>query len=224
MMMNLFSIFDPSTSMNFSLNWISSILMILYIPMIYWFIPSRWNMLLLKLMNVLMNEFLILLSKNNNKINVLLMLGLFLMIFLNNFLGMFSYIFVSSSHLVMSLTFSLVLWISFMLFGWLMNSNYMFSHLVPQGTPVILMPFMVIVESLSNIIRSGTLSVRLSANMIAGHLLMTLISSTGPSLSLLFLILVLLSQSLLIILELSVSLIQAYVFSVLSTLYSSEVN
>nr|YP_010987385.1 ATP synthase F0 subunit 6 [Anagyrus galinae]WON65608.1 ATP synthase F0 subunit 6 [Anagyrus galinae] len=224
MMKNLFSIFDPSSSMNFSLNWFSSFYLILYIPMIFWFIPSRWNMIYMNILLNLGKEFMILMENKKNQMNILLYLSLFMMIFLNNFLGMFSYIFTSSSHLIMSLTFSMILWVSFMLFGWINNMNHMFAHLVPQGTPSVLMPFMVIVESLSNLIRSGTLSVRLSANMIAGHLLMTLISSTGSSLSFLLLILMLVSQSLLIILELSVSIIQAYVFSVLSVLYSSEVN
>nr|YP_011004815.1 ATP synthase F0 subunit 6 [Leptomastidea bifasciata]WPT46956.1 ATP synthase F0 subunit 6 [Leptomastidea bifasciata] len=223
-MMNLFSVFDPCSSLLFSLNWISSIYVILFMPMIYWFIPSRLSMFYYKIFYLLSKEFNVLLNNLENKFNLILMLSLFMMIFLNNFLGMFSYIFTSSSHLVMSLSLSMSLWLMMMLFGWLKNSNHMFAHLVPQGTPGILMPFMVIVESLSNMIRSGTLSVRLSANMIAGHLLMTLISSTGTNLSLILLILMILCQSILIILELSVSVIQAYVFSVLSTLYSSEVN
>nr|YP_010131037.1 ATP synthase F0 subunit 6 [Metaphycus eriococci]QPZ53224.1 ATP synthase F0 subunit 6 [Metaphycus eriococci] len=224
MMMNLFSIFDPCTSMNLSLNWFSSMFIFMFIPMIYWFIPSRWVYFYLNLLNLLVNEFKILLNFKVNLVNIIIIMSLFFFILLNNFMGMFPYIFTSSSHLVMSLSMSLILWMSFMLFGWMENMNHMFSHLVPQGTPGMLMPFMVIVESLSNIIRSGTLSVRLSANMIAGHLLMTLISSTGVSLSLILLILMLLGQSVLIILELSVSVIQAYVFSVLSTLYSAEVN
>nr|YP_010934884.1 ATP synthase F0 subunit 6 [Blastothrix speciosa]WKV28875.1 ATP synthase F0 subunit 6 [Blastothrix speciosa] len=224
MVMNLFSIFDPSTSLLFSLNWMSSIMVIFFFPLMFWFIPSRMEMMYLSILSILSYEFSILLNKKNNKMNLIILLSLFMLILLNNFLGMFPYIYVSSSHLVMSLSFSLVFWASFMLFGWIKNMNFMFSHLVPQGTPSALMPFMVIVESLSNLIRSGTLSVRLSANMIAGHLLMTLISSTGNKLSLIILILMLVSQSLLIILELSVSVIQAYVFSVLVTLYSTETN
>nr|WDE24464.1 ATP synthase F0 subunit 6 [Psyllaephagus sp.] len=224
MMMNLFSIFDPSTSMILAMNWLSSVMVNFFIPMIYWFIPSRWVAFILKILYLLMGEFKVLLNKKINLMGLIILLSLFMMIFLTNFMGMFPYIFTSSSHLVMSLSLSMVLWLSFMLFGWIKNSDHMFIHLVPQGTPGGLMPFMVLVESLSNFIRGGTLSVRLSANMIAGHLLMTLISSTGSSLSLILLILMLLSQSLLIILELSVSVIQAYVFTVLSTLYSTEVN
>ena len=109
-----------------------------------------------------------------------------------------------------------------MLFGWIKNIYHIFIHLVPQGTPVVLISFIVIIESISNIIRPGTLSVRLAANIIAGHLLMTLISSTGSSLSLIILTFILLIQCVLIILELRVAFIQAYVFTVLSTLYRVE--
>nr|AYE84571.1 ATP synthase F0 subunit 6 [Encarsia formosa] len=223
-MMNLFSIFDPSISNNFSLNWFSSLYVLLLIPNFYWFIPSRYLYLMIIISKTLILEFIMLLNLKLNIYNIIMLISLFFYILLNNFMGMFPYIFTSSSHLVFSLTISLTLWISMMLFGWIKNSNNMFIHLVPQGTPNLLMPFMVLIESISNIIRPGTLAVRLSANMIAGHLLMTLISSTGNSLMFFFLIFMLLSQSLLIVLELSVSIIQAYVFTVLSTLYSSESN
>nr|UYR45761.1 ATP synthase F0 subunit 6 [Merostenus sp.] len=224
MIMNLFSVFDPSTSMNYSLNWISLIYLMMFFPLMYWFIPSRWNMIYIYLISVLINEFTMLLNKKLNLMNLVILLSIFILIMLTNLLGMFPYIFTSSSHLIYSLTLSLVLWLSFMLYGWIKNMNHMFIHLVPQGTPVILMPFMVLIESISNIIRPGTLAVRLSANMIAGHLLMTLISSTGSSLMVLLLVLMLFVQSLLVVLELSVAVIQAYVFTVLSTLYSAESN
>nr|YP_011003928.1 ATP synthase F0 subunit 6 [Eurytoma acutibialis]WPS67068.1 ATP synthase F0 subunit 6 [Eurytoma acutibialis] len=224
MMMNLFSVFDPSTSMSFSLNWISSIYILYFLPLMYWFIPSRWNMMIYLLLNFLMNEFKVLMVKKNNLMNLLIYISMFFFIMLNNLMGMFSYIFTSTSHLLVSLSMALPLWLSFMIFGWLNYTNHMFIHLVPSGTPGVLMPFMVLIETISNVIRPGTLAVRLAANMIAGHLLMTLISSTGSSLSMLLLMLMLVGQMMLIVLELSVAIIQAYVFSVLSTLYSTESN
>nr|QIE13306.1 ATP synthase F0 subunit 6 [Pachyneuron aphidis] len=224
MMMNLFSIFDPCTSMILSLNWMSSIYIMLFLPNLYWFIPSRLNMLIIFMFDKLINEFKMILNNKMNMMNLIMFINLFMFIMLNNLLGMFPYIFTSSSHLTFSLTLSLSLWLSMMMFGWLNNTNKMFIHLVPQGTPNLLMPFMVLIETISNMIRPGTLAVRLSANMIAGHLLMTLISSTGNNLNLILLLIMLFSQSLLIILELSVSMIQAYVFTVLSTLYSTESN
>lgn len=99
----------------------------------------------------------------------------------------------------------------------------MFAHLVPQGTPGVLMPFMVCIETIRNVIRPGTLAVRLSANIIAGHLLMTLIGNTGPGMGSLMVGFLVLGQLCLLILESAVSIIQGYVFSVLRTLYSSEV-
>nr|AEG25310.1 ATP synthase F0 subunit 6 [Philotrypesis pilosa] len=224
MMMNLFSIFDPSTSMSISFNWFSMFYIFLLLPNLYWLIPSRFQLLWILIFKYLLNEFYMLLNNKINVINCLMFISLFSLILLNNFMGMFSYIFTASSHLSFSLSLSLMLWLTFMIFGWIMNMNHMFTHLVPQGTPTILMPFMVLIETISNIIRPLTLAVRLSANMIAGHLLMTLISSTGSKLSLFMLFIMLMSQNLLVTLELSVSIIQAYVFTVLSTLYSTETN
>jgi F-type H+-transporting ATPase subunit a len=95
---------------------------------------------------------------------------------------------------------------------------------VPQGTPSVLIPFMVCIETIRNVIRPGTLAVRLTANIIAGHLLLTLIGNTGNSLSLILVNFLILSQIALLLLESAVSIIQSYVFAVLSTLYSREVN
>nr|AML26036.1 ATP synthase F0 subunit 6 [Staphylinidae sp. BMNH 1274248] len=221
-MTNLFNSFDPSTYL-FSLNWLSTFLGLLFIPSMFWLIPSRWNYLWIKIIMILHYEFKILLG-SKFKGSTLIFISLFTMIMFNNFLGLFPYIFTSSSHLVMTLALALPLWMSFMIYGWLNNTTHMFAHLVPQGTPPILMPFMVIIESISNIIRPGTLAVRLAANMIAGHLLMTLLGNTGSSMNLIMLNILIITQLLLLILESAVAIIQSYVFAVLSTLYSSEVN
>nr|YP_009691878.1 ATP synthase F0 subunit 6 [Nortia carinicollis]QEG58671.1 ATP synthase F0 subunit 6 [Nortia carinicollis] len=222
-MANLFSSFDPATNFNLSLNWMSTFIGMLIIPPMFWLIPSRLSMIWLKILMTLHKEFKILLGKNSGG-STLILVSLFSFIMFNNFLGLFPYIFTSTSHMILTLTLALPLWLSFMLFGWLNNTIHMFAHLVPQGTPPILMPFMVCIETISNLIRPGTLAVRLSANMIAGHLLMTLLGNTGPALSLALINFLIITQILLLILESAVSIIQSYVFAVLSTLYSSEVN
>nr|APX40035.1 ATP synthase F0 subunit 6 [Longitarsus nigrofasciatus] len=224
MMMNLFSSFDPSSTMNLSLNWLSTLIGLMIIPPMFWIIPSRMNMLWIKIIITLHKEFKILLGNYKSQGSTLIFISLFSFILYNNFLGLFPYIFTSSSHMVMTLSLALPLWLSFMIYGWINNTIFMFAHLVPQGTPPILMPFMVCIETISNIIRPGTLAIRLSANMIAGHLLMTLLGNTGPSLSLLMINILIITQILLLTLETAVSMIQSYVFAVLSTLYSSEVN
>jgi F-type H+-transporting ATPase subunit a len=85
------------------------------------------------------------------------------------------------------------------------------------------MPFMVIIETIRNIIRPLTLSIRLIANMVAGHLLITLLGSQTALAANFILARLIIIQVLLLTLETAVTVIQAYVFAVLSTLYSREV-
>nr|YP_011017076.1 ATP synthase F0 subunit 6 [Orthaga disparoidalis]WQB62434.1 ATP synthase F0 subunit 6 [Orthaga disparoidalis] len=226
MMTNLFSIFDPSTNLfNLPLNWLSTLIGLMFIPYSFWFIPNRhyimWNFILMKLHN----EFKTLLGNNiNSNSSTFIFISMFSFVLFNNFLGLFPYIFTSTSHLTLSLSLSLPLWLSFMFYGWINNTQHMFIHMIPQGTPTILMPFMVLIESISNIIRPGTLAVRLTANMIAGHLLMTLLSGTGSSFPSYLIFILMIIQILLLTLESAVAIIQSYVIAILSTLYSSEVN
>nr|UPX88776.1 ATP synthase F0 subunit 6 [Ernodes articularis] len=224
MMNNLFSIFDPSTNMNLSINWISTILGLLIIPSFYWIIPNRIMMLWIKITNFLHLEFKMLMGPISFNGSTLIFISLFALILFNNFLGLIPYIFNSTSHLTMTLTLALPLWLSFMIYGWLNHTIHMLAHMIPQGTPVMLMSFMVIIETISNIIRPMTLSIRLMANMIAGHLLVTLLSKNGSSIMNFLLLILIFSEILLLTLESAVTVIQAYVFSILSTLYSNEVN
>nr|AYR05332.1 ATP synthase F0 subunit 6 [Coleoptera sp. ACP-2013] len=223
-MTNLFSSFDPSTSiLGMSINWTSTLIGCLLIPTSFWFIPSRYFIIWMKIIDTLHKEFKILIKADNIKGSTLIFASLFSLIVFNNFLGLFPYVFTSTSHMSMTLTLALPLWLSFMLFGWINHTQHMFAHLVPQGTPPVLMPFMVCIETISNVIRPGTLAIRLAANMIAGHLLLTLLGNTGSKLSTLMISMLIFTQFLLLLLEAAVAMIQSYVFAVLSTLYSSEV-
>jgi len=87
-----------------------------------------------------------------------------------------------------------------------------------------LIPYIVIIETISNIIRPGTLAVCLTANIIAGHLLLTLLGKNGASIRHTLLTVLITAQILLLILEAAVAIIQSYVFANLRTLYSREVN
>ena len=86
------------------------------------------------------------------------------------------------------------------------------------------MPFIVCIETISNVIRPGTLAVRLSANIIAGHLIITLLGNTGITLTTPLIFILILVQILLLMLETAVAFIQSYVISILLTLYASETN
>lgn len=225
MITNLFSVFDPSTTIfNLSLNWLSTFIGLLIIPCSYWFIPSRFNIIWNNILLTLHKEFKTLLGPTGHNGRSFIFISLFSLIVFNNFLGLFPYIFTSTSHLTLTLALALPLWLSFIIYGWINHTQHMFAHLVPQGTPSVLIPFMVCIETISNIIRPGTLAVRLAANIIAGHLLLTLLGNTGNSLSFYLVSLLVIAQIALLVLESAVAIIQSYVFAVLRTLYSREVN
>lgn len=224
MITNLFSVFDPSSIFGLSLNWIRTFLGLLIIPSIYWLMPSRYNIFWNSILLTLHKEFKTLLGPTSHNGSSFIFISLFSLILFNNFIGLFPYIFTRTSHLTLTLSLALPLWLSFIIYGWINHTQHIFAHLVPQGTPAILMPFIVCIETIRNVIRPGTLAVRLTANIIAGHLLLTLLGNTGPSISYFLVTFLLIGQIALLVLESAVAIIQSYVFAVLRTLYSREVN
>nr|AIZ58516.1 ATP synthase F0 subunit 6 [Alectorobius capensis]AMX74131.1 ATP synthase F0 subunit 6 [Alectorobius capensis]UYB78214.1 ATP synthase F0 subunit 6 [Alectorobius capensis] len=222
MMTNLFSIFDPSSSNNFSFNWISAMSIIFFIPYTYWIIPSRIHLLWFTITKYLILELNSLFLKNKLKF-IFFFATLFWFILSNNFLGLFPYIFTPTSHINLTTLLAIPSWLTLMLYGWVNQTSYMFSHLVPVGTPMPLSMFMVLIETISNLIRPVTLAVRLSANMISGHLLLCLLSNIMEKLPNLFLIILPLMM-ILLMLEMAVAIIQSYVFITLSSLYLNELN
>lgn len=219
MIINLFSIFDPSTSFYTSLNWLRTLIILIILPYQYWWIPTRLRYIWILITNFIFKEFKTLIKYSYS--NLIIFISLLLFIFINNFLGLFPYVFTSSRHLRFRLSLSLTLWISLITYRIINYLNNLFRHLTPQGTPFILIPFIVIIESIRLIIRPFTLAIRLSANIIAGHLLLSLLGSSHQSL--ISIPLLLFTQILLYSLEITVSFIQAYVFSILSTLYRREI-
>nr|ALO64619.1 ATP synthase F0 subunit 6 [Lasioglossum calceatum] len=221
MFTNLFSIFDPSTNKFMSFNWLIMFMPLLLLNWSYWLYPSRLSMFWFLIINSIFKEF-IKLSKKKFTSNIIIFLTIMMLFMMLNLLSLMPYIFTPSSHMAINLSLSLSLWISFMLYGWITNTNKMFTHLLPMNTPSLLMIFMIMIETISNFIRPWTLSIRLSANMLAGHLLLSLLGSTLESMP--HMMLLLLVQNLLLMLEISVSIIQAYVFAILILLYFNESN
>lgn len=149
---------------------------------------------------------------------------LFIFICQNNYWGIAPFFFTARRHLSFCLALALPLWLGHILFSILNQPAFILAHLVPLGTPFGLMPFIVLIEIIRTIIRPITLAVRLTANIIAGHLLLTLLRNQLVSCSYLVMSLVLLPLVLLWLLERAVAVIQAYVFRTLSSLYLAEVN
>lgn len=222
MITNLFSTFDPATRVNFSLNWTSTIIVFLILPSIYWLIPTRYNAIINIVIDKLHSEFKILI-RERKKGFTLIFVSLFIFILFNNLIGLLPYIFTSSRHLTFTITIALPIWLRLIVFGWTNKTQDIFAHLIPVGTPPVLIPFMVLIETISNLIRPGSLAVRLTANIIAGHLLISLLGNNITSATGIIIPILILVQIILILFETAVAVIQAYVFSVLRTLYTREV-
>lgn len=222
MITNIFSIFDPCTSISLSINWTILIFSIFLFNWSYWLIPSRFNLIWNILINLILNEFN-LLTKKKNKSNLIIFLSLFYLILILNFLRLIPYTFTLTRHINFNLSLSLTLWFSFILYGWIENTKHIFAHIVPLNTPILLIRFIVLIETIRNLIRPWTLAIRLSANILAGHLLLSLLRSSIENISYILPIIIII-QNLLLILEISVAFIQSYVFSILTLLYFNETN
>nr|QBO27203.1 ATP synthase F0 subunit 6 [Appendiseta robiniae] len=210
---NLFNSFDPSTLiLNLELNWMSTIFTIIMIPNFLWIMPNRIKWMINKINIILNNEMLMLFkSKKTKSPSLFLFISLFMFIFINNFFSINSfktYNFLNNTSNTLLIIF----------YYYINNSKYknMIAHLIPLSTPIYLAPLMTIIETMSIIIRPFSLSIRLTANMIAGHLLMTLLNSNS------MMVIILMIQMFMMMFELCVAMIQSYVFSILSSLYSSE--
>jgi len=137
-------------------------------------------------------------------------------------MGLFPYVFTRRSHISFTLTFALPLWLGRILLSIVYQYNNLLAHLVPVGTPRFLIPVIVIIETVRNVIRPLTLSIRLAANIVAGHLLLTLLGSQGPLLRIFNLVFLMVGLFLLLLLEVAVACIQSYVFTILRSLYLNE--
>lgn len=167
-----------------------------------------------------------LLTTNNTKLGNRIPLtfsATFLFILLNNFFGLLPYVFTATRHMCITLTIRGLLWASLVLPAIFNTPRLFLAHLVPKGTPLVLVPFIVLIELISNIMRPFTLGVRLAANIVAGHLLLVLTSSPMYILSYSVIRGVLVGLFSLTVLELAVSIIQRYVFMRLRSLYVREV-
>nr|QXI36152.1 ATPase subunit 6 [Hypanus rudis]QXI36165.1 ATPase subunit 6 [Hypanus rudis]QXI36178.1 ATPase subunit 6 [Hypanus rudis]QXI36191.1 ATPase subunit 6 [Hypanus rudis] len=142
-----------------------------------------------------------------------------------NLLGLLPYTFTPTTQLSLNMAFAIPLWLTTVLIGLLNQPTVALGHFLPEGTPTLLVPVLIVIETISLFIRPLALGVRLTANLTAGHLLMQLIATAAfvlisimPSVALLTsLILFLLT-----ILEVAVAMIQAYVFVLLLSLYLQE--
>nr|QSJ48957.1 ATP synthase F0 subunit 6 [Loxodonta cyclotis] len=187
-------------------------------------ITNRWITIQQWLIQLIMKQ---LLSIHNTKglSWSLMLITLTLFIGLTNLLGLLPYSFAPTTQLTVNLSMAIPLWTGTVVLGFRYKTKMSLAHLLPQGTPTFLIPMIIIIETISLLIRPVTLAVRLTANITAGHLLihltgtatLTLLSIHSTTITVTFVTVILLT-----ILELAVALIQAYVFALLISLYLHE--
>nr|YP_003667926.1 ATP synthase F0 subunit 6 [Trioceros melleri]BAJ08091.1 ATPase subunit 6 [Trioceros melleri] len=139
-----------------------------------------------------------------------------------NTLGLLPYTFTPTTQLSMNMALATPLWMATVMIGMRNQPTHSLSHFLPEGTPTMLIPALIIIETISLFIRPLALGVRLTANLTAGHLLMQLISMAIMKTNLLLFPAMFATLTLLMILEVAVALIQAYVFTLLLSLYLQE--
>lgn len=145
-----------------------------------------------------------------------------------NIVGIVPYTFTPTAHIVVGMGMSVSILIGVTLLG-LENygSNYL-AMMMPGGSPLVLAPFLVVIELISQLAKGVSLGVRLAANITAGHLLFAILSGfafqmlTAGGILTVLSIFPILIVVFITVLEMGVALIQAYVFSILTTIYIND--
>nr|YP_005976.1 ATP synthase F0 subunit 6 [Masturus lanceolatus]BAD14280.1 ATPase subunit 6 [Masturus lanceolatus] len=202
----------------------------LSLPWILYPTPTaRWlNNRLLTLQNWFINRFtqqlLLPLNLGGHKW-ALILTSLMLFLITLNMLGLLPYTFTPTTQLSLNMGLAVPLWLATVIIGMRNQPTIALGHLLPEGTPTLLIPVLIIIETISLFIRPLALGVRLTANLTAGHLLIQLIATAAFVLLPLMPTVAILTATLLFLLtllEVAVAMIQAYVFVLLLSLYLQE--
>lgn len=190
-------------------------------------VPGRWQ----SVMEIVYETILDMVNSNigsSGKRFFPFILTLFVFIALMNLFGIVPYTFAPTAHIVITFGLSLSIFLGCTLLGMVNHRLDYFSMFMPSGSPLILAPFLVIIEFVSHTAKAISLGVRLCSNITAGHLLFSILSGftwkmllSGGLIAVAsvfpFMIVVFIT-----VLEIGVAIIQAYVFSLLTSIYISE--
>jgi F-type H+-transporting ATPase subunit a len=146
---------------------------------------------------------------------------LFMFILFGNLLGMVPYSFSFTSHIIVTFALAFVIFIGVTVLGFAKHGMHFFSFFVPPGTPLPMYPLLIPIEVISYLSRPISLSVRLFANMLAGHTLLKVIAGFVAALGF-FGVLPLAFVVALTGLEILIAFLQAYVFTILTCLYIND--
>ena len=147
---------------------------------------------------------------------------LFVFILFCNMVGMLPYSFTVTSHIIVTLTFAIFIFIGVTILGFMIHGFKYLKIFVPSGVPLLLLPIITIIEIISYLSRPVSLSVRLFANMMAGHTMLKVFGGFVISLGLIGGWLPLSFSVALTGLEILVAFLQAYVFAILTCIYLND--
>ena len=145
----------------------------------------------------------------------------FLFILIGNMLGMVPYSFTFTSHIVVTFVMALVVFVGVTLLGFARHGLHFFSFFVPPGAPIWMWPLLIPIEVISYLSRPISLSVRLFANMLAGHMILKVIAGFVFALGIAGIIPLVVVVAL-TGLEILIAFLQAYVFTILTCLYIKD--
>lgn len=145
--------------------------------------------------------------------------SLFMFILFSNVFGLLPGAFTVTSHIIVTVAMALFVFIGVTIIGIVRHGFHFFTYFVPQGAPVWLIPVMIPIEILSYFIRPMSLSVRLFANMVAGHVMLAVIGGFVFAMGVWFGWIPLAFVTVLFGLELLIACLQAYVFTILTCIY-----
>jgi len=147
---------------------------------------------------------------------------LFMFVLFANMVGMLPYSFTVTSHIIVTFVLAAIVFIGVTILGFIKHGFKYLEIFVPKGVPIILLPLIVIIEIISYLSRPVSLSVRLFANMMAGHTMLKVFGGFVISLGLLGGWLPLGFSVALTGLEILVAFLQAYVFAILTCIYLND--
>ena len=224
------SYFDHFVVVKFVNSYITdSFIIVFFVIIIYmvinytfYIIPNRFQ----NIIEIIIEHWEVVVKENlGNKFNffILPLFSLFIFILGLNLLGFFTYILPVTTHIFITFGIAFIVWVGVIIFGLKKHQFSFFSLFMPGGAPIILSPFLVLIEIISNISRPIALGMRLAANLTAGHILMAILADFSCKLLFfsfnvinLFPIVIIIFMT---ILEIGVLVIQAYVFCLLSMIY-----
>jgi len=149
-------------------------------------------------------------------------LSLFLFVLGCNAVGLIPYSFTPTSHIIVTFAMAAFVFIGVTIIAFWKHGLHFLSFFAPKGVPIWLMPILVPIEIISYLIRPLTLSVRLFANMLAGHIMLKVFAGFVIMVGILFGWLPLIFTSAFFALEVLVACLQAYVFAILTCLYLND--